>query len=91
MLFLDEHTDIPALARAIIIRQQARAHEMNTLHNSEVCRTARQQIEPNPRVATGPTGQTVVLLGEGVAFCTWRGVQDALELMQAQSAGRVSL
>ena len=78
-LFLDEHTDIPALAQAILIRQQARAG-----------RTARQQIEPNPRVATGPTGQTVLLLGRGAAFCTWRGVQDAIELMQAQASREVS-
>jgi len=78
-LFLDEHTDIPALAQAILIRQQARAG-----------RTPRQQIKPNPRVATGPTGQTVLLLGGGAALCTWRSMQNALELLQAQSSREVS-
>lgn len=49
-----------------------------------------QAIEPNPQVATGPSGQGVVLLGQGIAVCTMRSAQDAVELLQAQSSGEVS-
>jgi len=44
-----------------------------------------QAIEPNPQVETGPSGQEVVLLMPDAAVCLYRGVQDALELMQEEA------
>lgn len=49
-----------------------------------------QAIQPNPPVATGPTGQGVVLLGPGIAVSTMRGVQDAVELLQPEPRREVS-
>lgn len=47
-------------------------------------------IEPNAQVATGPAGNEVVLLGQGIAVSSWDAAQDAIELLQAQSSCEVA-